>query len=97
MKASELKIDLTKERKDFAIMTALYVGNKAAQIDPTEWNCTCDYDSFPIIQACTTFADTYDFDMESDNPDDDEWFIDTELAREAAYTFADEIIKGLII
>ena len=95
MKASELKIDLTKERIDFAVMTALYFGNMSGNVDPTEWNFSCDYDSFQVIEACIKFAKNYDFNMISEC--DDEWFIDTELAREAAFDFADKMMKGMIV
>ena len=90
--ASELGMDLTKERVDFAVMTALYVGNLSAQIDPTEWSAPCDYDSFDIINDCIKFANEYDFDMEFYN---NEWVIDTGLAREAAFKFAEQEVKKL--
>ena len=93
MKASELKMDLTKERLDYAAMIGIYVGNKAAQIDPTEAVVYYDYDSFWIIRQIANFANSYDFEMCEEG---DEWLIDTETAREVAFQFADGLVKEMI-
>ncbi len=88
--ASELKIPLTRERKDYAVMIALYFGNMSAQIQ----SAVCDYDSFDVINMCTRLADGYDFVMcKEENDNEDEWLIDTERAREDAFKFAKGMIK----
>ena len=94
MKASELKVDLTKERVDFAVMIAIYFGNLVSQIDPTEGNLRCDYDSFWIIRQIADFANSYDFEMCEEG---DEWLINTETAREVTFQFADSLVKEMIL
>ena len=96
-KASELKMPLTRERRDYAVMIALYFGNMSAQIDAVKQSVACDYDSFDVINMCTRLADGYDFVMcKEENDNEDEWLIDTERAREDAFKFAEGMIKLVV-
>lgn len=92
MKSSELKMNLSKERIDFAVMIGIYVGNIAAEIDLSECTMDRDYDSFDVINACTKLANIHDFEMEFD----DEWLIDTATAREDAWNYAKKIVEEMI-
>ena len=91
MKASELKIDLSKERIDFAVMIGIYVGNLAAEFDFRDCTMDRDYDSFNVIQECIDIANNHDYEMEFD----DEWLIDTETERENAWNYAKQIVSSI--
>lgn len=71
MKASEMKIDLTNERKQFAVMIGIYLG------------CYGDFDSFKTIDKIIKFANEYDFEMEKDGYIDTE--LAREAAEKYAY------------
>lgn len=74
MKVSELNMDLTNERKQFAVMIGLYFGSMS------------DDDRLSLIDDIVKFADNYDFDMVEE---DGKWVIDTGKAREAAWNEAE--------
>ena len=88
-----IDFNFTKERQDLAVMAALYVGNLASEIDPMKVNPHCDYDSFTVIYKCVNFANRYDFEMCEECG---EWVIDTEVAREDAFRFAEDMIKEIL-
>lgn len=81
MKASELKnFDITRERLEFACLIAFHVGALSGG-----W-----FDGLNIMSECLDIADSYDFDVELE---DGEWYINTELAREAAENYAAGIVE----
>lgn len=82
---------LAKERADFAVMTALYFGNRAAQIDVK--GVRYDYDSFMVINNIIAFATSHDFEMCEDNGNIE---IDTEVAREKAFEYADQLARWIL-
>ena len=49
-----MKIDLTNERKQFAVMIGIYLGYYG------------DFDSFETIDKIIDFANEYDFEMDKD-------------------------------
>ena len=66
MKASELQIDLTDERKQFAVMIGMYFGSIS------------DDDRLCLIDEMIEFANNYDFVMVENKG---EWLNDTETTR----------------
>ena len=75
-----------RERKQFACLIAFYVGNLSGG----------DLDYFTIMEKCIRIAEHYDFYIEEPfNPDDpeEEILLDASAAKNAAYGFAEEIIK----
>ena len=81
MKASEIKnFDLSKERETFACLIAFYVGNLSEG-----W-----LDNLKIMTECVDIANSYDFECEKI---DDNYYISTELAYEAAEKYASKIVE----
>lgn len=71
---------LKKERKQFAVMIGMYFRGYS------------DDDTLRTITDIIEFADNYDFEMREEYGD---WVIDTELAREAAMDFAEQLSIAL--
>lgn len=80
-----MKNNLENERKQFAALIALYVGEKSAGLGLYN-------DSFAIMKEITDFANTHDFDMIEE---DGEYVIDAEIERDTAYKVASEIVEKL--
>jgi len=82
----------TEERKDFAVMIGIYVGNLAAQIDLSDCPMNRDYDSLEVIYKCIEIANNHDFEMGYY----DEWLIETGVERDNAFKYAEKIVEEMI-
>ena len=81
-----MNYDYSKERKDLIAMVAMYVGMKWMAGTENGIDFKKDLDSIDVLAKCVSFAESFDFPLESDD-----YTIDTGATRDLVSKFADEL------